>query len=46
MVIAIIKYGMGNVASVLKAINKMGFTGIITNNHEEIKNADFIILPG
>ena len=46
MTIAIIKYGMGNVASVQKAVNKLGYTSIITNNHNEIKQADLILLPG
>jgi len=46
MKIAIIKYGMGNVASVKKAIDKLGFTSIITNNITEIKNSDVILLPG
>ena len=46
MTIAIVKYGMGNVASVQKALNKLGYTSIITNNHNEIKQADLILLPG
>jgi len=46
MTIAIIKYGMGNVASVQKALKKLGYTSIITNNHNEIKQADLILLPG
>ena len=46
MTIAIVKYGMGNVASVQKALKKLGYTSIITNNHEEIIKADLILLPG
>jgi glutamine amidotransferase len=46
MKIAIIKYGMGNVASVQKALNKLGYESIITNSHEKIRKSDFIILPG
>ena len=46
MTIAIIKYGMGNVASVQKALNKIGYNSIITNNHIKIKQADLILLPG
>ncbi len=46
MTIAIIKYGMGNVASVQKALKKLGYSSIITDNHEEIQKADFVILPG
>jgi len=46
MKISIIKYGMGNVASVQKALSKLGYPSIITNNHNEIKDSNFIILPG
>jgi imidazole glycerol-phosphate synthase subunit HisH len=46
MKIAIIKYGMGNIASVEKSIKKLGFESIITDNHSEIQHSDFIILPG
>lgn len=46
MTIAIIKYGMGNVASVQKVLKKLGYTSIITENHSEIKKADLILLPG
>jgi glutamine amidotransferase len=46
MTVAIIKYGMGNVASVQKAIRKLGYNSIITSDYDQIQNADFIILPG
>jgi glutamine amidotransferase len=46
MVISIIKYGMGNVASVEKAIKKLGYTSIITDDHTQIRQSDLIILPG
>lgn len=46
MNISIIKYGMGNVASVQKALKKLNYQSVITNNHEEIRKSDFIILPG
>lgn len=46
MTIAIIKYGMGNVASVQKSLTKLGYHSVITDDHEEIKQADFILLPG
>ena len=46
MTIAIVKYGMGNVASVQKALKKLGYNSIITNNHDEIKQSDLILLPG
>lgn len=46
MKVAIINYGMGNVASVDKAIRHLGFESIITNDPIEIQQASHIILPG
>lgn len=46
MTIAIVKYGMGNVSSVQKALKKLGYQSIITDNHDELRNADIILLPG
>ena len=46
MTIAIVKYGMGNVASVQKVLKKLGYNSIITDDHTEIKQADLILLPG
>lgn len=46
MTIAIIKYGMGNLNSVQKAIKKLGYNSIITDNATEIADADIILLPG
>lgn len=46
MKVAIINYGMGNVASVEKAVNYLGHNAIITNDAFEIYEADCIILPG
>jgi glutamine amidotransferase len=43
---AIIDYGMGNVASVEKALKILGVSSGITKDRSEIENADFIILPG
>lgn len=44
--IAIIKYNAGNISSVKNAFNRLGVESIITNNHEEILNADKIVFPG
>ena len=46
MKIAIIDYGAGNVQSVLFALERLGYKGIVTNDHEYIKSADKIIFPG
>lgn len=46
MKVAIIDYGMGNLRSVLKAVERTGGIPIITHNHHEIEESDKIILPG
>lgn len=44
--VAIIDYGMGNVASVQKALNFLSIKSIITDDHDVIRNASSILLPG
>lgn len=44
--IAIIDYGMGNLRSVQKALEKIGATARISERPDEIQNAEKIILPG
>lgn len=44
--IAIVDYGMGNVASVQKALNFLNLKSIITNDHHIITEANYIVLPG
>ena len=44
--IAIIDYGMGNLRSVQKALEKVGATAQITQNSKIIQNADKVVLPG
>jgi glutamine amidotransferase len=44
--IIIVDYGMGNLFSVRKVIERIGFTCKISNDPTEIKNAHKIILPG
>ena len=46
MMVAIVDYGMGNIYSVQSALRFLGFDSVCTRNHEEIINADKIILPG
>jgi glutamine amidotransferase len=45
-VIAIIDYGMGNLHSVSKAIERLGYEAHVTSNPEEIMAARGAILPG
>jgi imidazole glycerol-phosphate synthase subunit HisH len=44
--IAIIDYGIGNLASIQNMLKKIGVQSIITSNEEEILAADKLILPG
>ena len=44
--IAIIDYGMGNLASVLKAIRSLRMEVVITSDPKEIYESSLIILPG
>jgi glutamine amidotransferase len=44
--IAIVDYGMGNLRSVQKALEKVGADARITNKSLEIKRADKVVLPG
>jgi len=44
--ISIIDYGLGNLASVKKALDFIGLRNQITSNQDLIENSDSIILPG
>lgn len=44
--IAVIDYGMGNLRSVQKAFQKLGFECEIVNNPQRLKLATHIVLPG
>lgn len=44
--IAIIDYGMGNLRSVQKAFEFLGFQAVITDDREAIARADHVVLPG
>ena len=46
MKIAIIKYNAGNIRSVLYALERIGHTALVTDNADEIKNANKVIFPG
>jgi imidazole glycerol-phosphate synthase subunit HisH len=45
-VIAIADYGMGNRRSVEKALAHVGAQSVVTADHDLIRNADAVILPG
>lgn len=44
--IAIIDYGMGNLRSVQKAFEFVGYDTVVTDDIEKIRKADKIVLPG
>jgi imidazole glycerol-phosphate synthase subunit HisH len=44
--IAIIDYGMGNLRSVQKAIEKVGHQAVVTSDPAQVAAADKVILPG
>ncbi|MBE1444277.1 imidazole glycerol phosphate synthase subunit HisH [Paenibacillus sp. OAS669] len=44
--IAIIDYGMGNLHSVSKAVERLGYEAVITSDEQQIMAADGAILPG
>ena len=44
--ITIVDYGMGNLRSVQKAFEKLGFEAEITDQPEKVKEAEKLVLPG
>ncbi|MDD1657914.1 MAG: imidazole glycerol phosphate synthase subunit HisH, partial [Methanomicrobiales archaeon] len=44
--VAIVDYGLGNLRSVMRGLEKAGATPVITTDAEEIAAADGIVLPG
>lgn len=44
--ITIVDYGMGNLRSVAKAFEKLGFKAEVTQKPEEIRKASKLVLPG
>jgi glutamine amidotransferase len=45
-VLAIIDYGMGNLRSVHKALERLGYAAVITSDPQEVDRARGIVLPG
>ena len=44
--LSIVDYGMGNIFSIKCALDSVNINSILTNNIEDIKKTDGIILPG
>ena len=46
MKVVIVKYNAGNIRSVLFALERIGVTALVTDDHDEIRSADRVIFPG
>ncbi|UQZ34324.1 imidazole glycerol phosphate synthase subunit HisH [Paenibacillus sp. PK3_47] len=46
MTVAIVDYGMGNLHSVSKAVERLGYKSLVTGDAREILAANSVILPG
>lgn len=46
MKLVIIDYGAGNIKSIQFAFKRLGIDAVLSNNIDEIKNADKVIFPG
>ena len=44
--IAIVKYNAGNIQSVKNAVERLGFSCIVTDDENELKSAEKVIFPG
>jgi glutamine amidotransferase len=44
--LAILDYGMGNLRSAEKAFERVGARAVITRQHDEVRAADGVVLPG
>ena len=44
--IAIVKYNAGNITSVKNAIERLGFSGVVTDDENLLKSAEKVIFPG
>lgn len=46
MKLVIVKYNAGNIQSVLYALERIGLSAVVTDDHNEIQQADKVIFPG
>lgn len=44
--VAVLDYGIGNLRSAQKALQKVGAHAVLTRDHDEIDAADAVVLPG
>lgn len=46
MNVVLIKYNAGNIQSVLYALERIGVTATVTDDHDQIRSADKVLFPG
>jgi glutamine amidotransferase len=46
MSLVIVKYNAGNIQSVLYALERIGVEAVVTDDHDQIRNAQKVIFPG
>ncbi len=46
MKVAVVKYNAGNIRSVIFALERLGITPMLTDEHEALRSADKVIFPG
>jgi glutamine amidotransferase len=44
--IVILKYNAGNISSVKNTLDRLGYQSMVSNNHDEIRRAKKLIIPG
>ncbi len=44
--VAVVKYNAGNIRSVLCALNRLGYDGIVTDDEARLRSASRVIFPG
>ena len=45
-IVTIVDYGIGNIKSVQRGVERVGATAILSSDPDEVVNADRVILPG
>lgn len=44
--IAVVKYNAGNIRSIMNALNRLGVEAVLTDDAEQLRNAEKVIFPG
>ena len=46
MKVAVVKYNAGNIYSVVRALQRLGVEPVLTDDVQELRNADRVLFPG